>query len=105
MSSSASLRANFASALGVCGSSSWSTSASVQTSPALTNAFLAVSDLSTMRWGEPLASGRRGEKGKDIHLRIPKHFRNLCEHPGEVFMGKRELGCFGQRLELLQKEC
>jgi hypothetical protein len=46
--------------------------------------------------GEPLASGRRGgEKGKDIHLRISKDFCNMREHPGEVFMGKRELGCFG----------
>ena len=43
--------------------------------------------------GEALTSGRGGDKRKDIHLRIPKHFRNMREDPGEVFMGHGELLC------------
>jgi hypothetical protein len=46
-----------------------------------------------MKVGEPLTSGRSGDEGKDIHLRIPKHFRNMREHAGEVFMGDGQLLC------------
>ncbi len=40
--------------------------------------------------GEPSLVVR---KSKDIHPRIPKHFRNMRDHSGEVFVGKRELVC------------
>jgi hypothetical protein len=43
--------------------------------------------------GEPLVFGCSGEKGKDIHPRIPKRFHNMREYPREVFMEERELGC------------
>jgi len=68
--------------------------------PSAASALLAVSDLSTMRWVRPSRPDVVAPKRKDIHLRIPKHFRNMGEHPREVFMDTAN--CFARAIPLLR---